>query len=179
VSVLGNVAERNVDTSTSTVKQSGLHSSENLKMDRIHRSTVVNKPKKDQERDVDRSRNMGLSKIVNLVPRDAVATSMKPLKAEAINRRPEECRYESDYSDGVTLDVSVADVSGLTTPRSKGGNSCQSASRSSSKLSVVADTMEAEAKQSEASSSQSSEDAAPLLAHALGLGRTSDNASVF
>lgn len=146
---------------------------------RQNRITVVGKA--NDHTNNDRS-NVSGDKIVNIIPRDAVAVSTKPLKPEAPDRRPEECRSDSDYSDGVTLDVSIADVSCLTNPtafRSKEGNSFQSASHSSSKSSFVADLMEAEAKQSEASSSQTSEAAAPLLAAALGLRRSSDDASAF
>jgi hypothetical protein len=146
----------------------------------VSRSSIP-EPHTDRDHNVDKS-NTRDSKVVNVIPRDAVSVSKKPLKPEATDRRPEECKSDSDYSDGVTLDVSIADVSCLTNPtalRSKEGNSFQSASHSSSKSSIVADLMETEAKQSEASSSQTSEAAAPLLAAALGLRRSSDDASVF
>jgi hypothetical protein len=71
---------------------------------------------------------------------------------------------DTDNSDGVTLDVSIADVSNITDPtaiRSKGSEGQHSSTVSSDE---EADLLEAEAKKSEASSSQLSEAAAPLIA---------------
>jgi hypothetical protein len=70
---------------------------------------------------------------------------------------------ESDYSEAVTLDASIADVSLLTNPsaiRSK----CSKESREADRLSDASSSLfELVAKKSEASSSQPSESAAPLI----------------
>jgi hypothetical protein len=87
----------------------------------------------------------------------------------------------SEFSDGVTLDLSIAEVSNLTTPtalvsradRSDEGVGAESSDQGSKSVDLV----EAEAKRSEASSSQTSEAAAPLLARALGLNPRSDELS--
>jgi hypothetical protein len=88
---------------------------------------------------------------------------------------------ESEYSDGVTLDMSIAEVSNLTIPTaliSKTGERSHASDdgrRTTGPVSVdddrsgarSIDLIEAEAKKSEASSSQTSEAAAPLIAKAL------------
>lgn len=96
---------------------------------------------------------------------------------------------DSEFSDGVTLDLSIAEVSNLTNPtalisKSEGvyfeedqtqsfvSEDCEQTSdnRSKSKLDI-------EAKRSEASSSQTSEAAAPLIAKALRTFPLSDEVS--
>lgn len=79
----------------------------------------------------------------------------------------------SEFSDGVTLDVSIAEVSNLTNPtalvsrtgdnRSITTEGCESSDPSSRQ----SDLIENEAKRSEASSSQPSEAAVPLIAKAM------------
>lgn len=87
----------------------------------------------------------------------------KPIKSEA-KRLEYENRTDSEgYDDGVTLDLSIADVSCLTNPtclRSKEDASLDGASSRFSKDREVTDGRGP----SEASSSQTSEAAAPLLA---------------
>ena len=85
----------------------------------------------------------------------------KPIKSEAKSAY-ESCAESEGYDDGVTLDLSIADVSCLTNPtclRSKEGASLDGASSRFSKDMEVADGPGP----SEASSSQTSEAAAPLL----------------
>jgi hypothetical protein len=101
------------------------------------------------------------------------------------------CSEASEFSDGVTLDLSIADVSNLTNPTaivSKLGGKGQDDNRSESsegageaarkrKEKRNHDLIDYEAKQSEASSSQTSEAAAPLLARALRAFPLSDEVS--
>jgi hypothetical protein len=87
---------------------------------------------------------------------------------------------DSEFSDGVTLDLSIAEVSNLTTPTalmSRTGTDRSVCGESSDPSSKSIDVIEVEAKRSEASSSQPSEAAAPLLARALGLNPKSDELS--
>lgn len=82
---------------------------------------------------------------------------------------------DSEFSDGVTLDLSIADVSNLTNPTalrctvSDDGEQIQSveSEHSSGERSKAKSICEAEAKRSEASSSQTSEAATPLIAKAM------------
>ena len=90
----------------------------------------------------------------------------------------------SEFSDGVTLDLSIADVSCLTTPTallSKAGDKSVATAEEeqSATLSAKAssDMVESEAKRSEASSSQTSEAAAPLIAKAMRMAPMSDDLS--
>ena len=87
----------------------------------------------------------------------------------------------SDFSDGVTLDLSLAEVSNLTTPTALLSRTDRSIATedgdSSDPSSKSLEQVDAEAKRSEASSSQTSEAAAPLLAKALGLRPKSDELS--
>ena len=110
--------------------------------------------------------------------------------AESLDREPHHCLRnqddaekdeescgasgETEFSDGVTLDVSIADVSGLTNPTcllSKAGDSVSIQSPKS------ADLIESMAKRSEASSSQTSEAAVPLIAKAMRMIPMSDEVS--
>ena len=82
---------------------------------------------------------------------------------------------ESDFSDGVTLDVSIAEVSGLTLPTvlaDKGASN--SDARDDETSSEVSNKLETDARRSEASSSQTPEILAPLIARGM---QTSDELS--
>jgi hypothetical protein len=98
----------------------------------------------------------------------------------------------SEYSSGVTLDLSIADVSCLTNPTafvSKVGDFFENETLRKQNASVThsnpflskshlcSDTIKASAKRSEASSSQPSEAAAPLIARAMRLRPMSDELS--
>jgi len=86
----------------------------------------------------------------------------------------------SSVSDGVTLDVSVADVSCLTTPTAllSGGNDLRARQDTQSVNSDKGmDLLDSEARRSEASSSQTSEAAAPLIAKIMKLKPMSDDVS--
>lgn len=93
----------------------------------------------------------------------------------------------SDYSDGVTLDASIMEVSVLTNPTelvSKGSRRMHSyddsdASPISRKQSSIIDQAEVSAKQSEASSSQPSVSAVPLLSKLMKNFPQSDEFSAF
>ena len=88
---------------------------------------------------------------------------------------------ESEFSDGVTLDVSIADVSCLTYPTalcSRNGDKIETGEGDESvPSSKSVDLTEMDAKRSEASSSQTSEAAAPLIARAMRLLPKSDEMS--
>ena len=73
---------------------------------------------------------------------------------------------ESEFSDGVTLDLSIADVSNITNPTAIRSKASKEADQQSSTSSSTEDIM---AKKSEASSSQPSEAAAPLIAASMRL----------
>jgi len=108
------------------------------------------------------------------------------------NDEVSEAGSESEFSDGVTLDMSIAEVSGLTLPTalvSKAGDTSVSTVEEEQSVSTVeeeqnsgptskdVDPIEVEAKRSEASSSQPSEAAAPLIAKALRMVPMSDDLS--
>jgi len=100
---------------------------------------------------------------------------LAPVASNPENDFDSDTNTESGFSDGVTLDVSIAEVSNLTSPTAlvsrpvspgchhRSGES-EDGDRSMSKS---VDLIEAEAKRSEASSSQTSEAAAPLIARAM------------
>jgi hypothetical protein len=109
-----------------------------------------------------------------------VAGIIKPFSAADIIDSTSE---DSEFSDGVTLDLSIAEVSNLTNPtalisrtggvsfdaeqtRSAASEDGEQTSDERSK-SKSSDLLDVEAKRSEASSSQTSEAAAPLIAKAL------------
>jgi len=88
-----------------------------------------------------------------------------------------------EFSDGVTLDLSIAEVSNLTNPtalisRTGERSVATDAGESSDRSARSVDMIESEAKRSEASSSQTSEAAAPLIAKAMRMRPMSDEMSV-
>jgi hypothetical protein len=86
---------------------------------------------------------------------------------------------EGEFSDGVTLDLSIAEVSQLTDPTVIQSKTCDESTLGDMSLgekTVEIDLMDCEAKRSEASSSQQTEAAAPLIARALE--RLSDDLSL-
>ena len=104
------------------------------------------------------------------------------LEPEVMDDVPDSTSESSEFSDGVTLDLSIADVSNLTNPTalvSKIGGHHHEEDRARSEMSnddrpLASRSLarnkrddSGDAKQSEASSSQTSEAAAPLLARAM------------
>ena len=75
---------------------------------------------------------------------------------------------DSDFSDGVTLDVSIAEVSGLTLPTVLAEKSASTAdARDEEGSSEMSSRLDTEARRSEASSSQTPEILTPLIAKAM------------
>ena len=98
-----------------------------------------------------------------------VADIIKPLDVNLAteNVSDDESGTESGFSDGVTLDVSIAEVSNLTNPTALVGRAATFSPDGQQHSDDGDRSTEVEAKRSEASSSQPSEAAAPLIAKAM------------
>ena len=84
---------------------------------------------------------------------------------------------ETEYSDGVTLDLSIAEVSCLTNPSAIRSNESKDSKGMDRQSSSSSSVTELDAKKSDASSSQLSEAAAPLIAGDMRLNPMSDELS--